>query len=300
MGFSPNILHVPVMAREVLQMLDLKFGDCVVDCTMGLGGHSMEMVQAIGPKGLLVGIDRDQDSLDLAKQRLEEFSGRCAFVKRDFRFLDSVLEELGINEVDAVLFDLGVSSYQLDTPERGFSFKTNGPLDMRMDRSSYISAYDLINSLSSHEISAILKNFGEERFHRKIAESLIKQRLKHPIESTEQLKDLILKSVPASYRRERIHPATRAFQAFRIAVNRELEALDMALDKAVSCLKNNGCLCVISFHSLEDRIVKRKFKQFCKKGVVTLLTKKPLRCDPEEMEKNNRSRSARLRAIKKN
>jgi 16S rRNA (cytosine1402-N4)-methyltransferase len=157
----------------------------------------------------------------------------------------------------------------------------------------------LINSLSSHEISAILKNFGEERFHRKIAESVIKQRLKHPIESTEQLKDLILKSVPVSYRRERIHPATRAFQAFRIAVNRELEALDMALDKAVHCLKNKGRLCVISFHSLEDRIVKQKFKQFSKQGLVTLLTKKPLGCDQEEVEKNNRSRSARFRAIEK-
>ncbi len=292
---SENIKHIPVMRDQVLESLNLQEGNCILDCTLGLGGHSLEILKRIGGHGLLVGIDRDEDALALAQENLEEFSGRCVFAQKDFRYLDVALEDLGIKQVDGIIFDLGVSSYQLETPERGFSIRHDGPLDMRMDRSSFISAYDLVNSLSAQEISSILKSFGEERWHQRIAQYLVKQRIKHPIESTEELKEVILRAIPHRYQNQRIHPATRTFQAFRIAVNRELEALEIAVEKGIRHLKPGGRICVIAFHSLEDRIVKEKFKYFNKEGVLEIITKKPLTPSEEEMQKNIRSRSARLR-----
>jgi len=300
MGFTAQRNHTPVMMREVLENLHLEKGDCVLDCTLGLGGHAAEIVKRIGSHGLLIGIDRDEDSLMIAQNNLEEFSGSCAFVQKDFRHLDEVLDDLGIKQVNGVVLDLGVSSYQLETPERGFSIKSDGPLDMRMDRKSYISAYDLINSLSLKEISSILKNFGEERFHERIADHLVRQRIKHPIESTEELKSIILKAIPGGrHQQHKIHPATRTFQAFRIAVNRELEALDIALNKAVRYLKKDGYICVIAFHSLEDRIIKEKFRCFAKENILEIVTKKPLRPTDEEINENIRARSARLRVAKR-
>lgn len=291
--------HIPVMCNEVLGGLNLRPGDHVLDGTMGLGGHSKEILKRISPNGFLIGVDRDGDSLAMAKENLSEYAGRTAFIQSDFRFLDKVLEDLGIKEVNAILLDLGVSSYQLDTPERGFSIRGSGPLDMRMDRGSFISAYDLVNSLSTNEISMILKNFGEERFHRRIADHLVRERVKHPIESTEELKRIIVSAVPRQYQNQKIHPATRSFQALRIAVNRELEALEEALDKCINCLRVGGRIGVISFHSLEDRIVKTKFNEFEKKGQAMVVTKKPLYPSESEINKNSRARSARLRIAQK-
>lgn len=293
--FQMQKLHKPVMVQETIDHLRLKKGDLVLDCTVGLGGHAAQILQAIGPQGFLVGIDRDGDSLEIAKKNLNNFSRQCALIQKDFRFLDSVLDDLGMTQVDSILFDLGLSSYQLESSSRGFSIRLNGPLDMRMDQSTYISAYDLINSLSYKELSSILKNFGEERFYRNIANHLVRQRIKHPIESTEELKDIILNAIPQRYQHQSIHPATRSFQAFRIAVNRELEALDIALDKAMNYLRKDGTICVIAFHSLEDRIVKQKFRFFAKKDILKIITKKPLRPSRQEVDDNGRARSARLR-----
>ena len=287
------------MSKEVIEVLSLKSGDIVVDCTIGTGGHAEELLKMISPKGRLIGIDRDVESLALAKERLNNFHYNLELVHDDFRNLDVILNKLNVKEADAFLFDLGVSSFQLDNPERGFSLKFNGPLDMRLDKESYISAYDLVNHLSEGEISSILKTFGEERFHNRIASFLVKERSVKPISTTQDLTDVVLKAIPYRYQSHKIHPATRAFQAFRIAVNRELEALDIALDKAIHFLKRKGRICVISFHSLEDRIVKEKFRKFSIAGELKLITKKPLRPAIDEMRKNIRCRSARLRAAER-
>jgi 16S rRNA (cytosine1402-N4)-methyltransferase len=293
------VLHTPVMSKEVIDALSPKNGDIVVDCTIGTGGHAEELLKMISPKGRLIGIDRDIDTIALARERLNNFQDNIELVHEDFRNIDIVLNKLNIKEVDAFLFDLGISSFQLDNPERGFSLKSNGPLDMRLDKESYISAYDLVNHLSEAEISSILKTFGEERFHNRIASFLVKERTNKPISTTQELSDVILKAIPYRYQSYKIHPATRTFQAFRIAVNRELEALEIALEKAMQYLKQKGRICVISFHSLEDRIVKEKFRNLSKDGRFKIITKKPLRPTFAEMHNNLRSRSARLRAAER-
>ncbi len=292
-------LHIPVMSQEVIEHLRLKPKAVIVDCTLGLGGHAQLIAQNIGPEGRVVGIDRDSESLAQAQGRLQKYPCQYEFVHDDFRNLDKILEKLGIQEVDGILFDLGISSYQLENPQRGFSFHVDGPLDMRMDKDSYISAYDLVNSLSEHEISSILKNFGEERWHYRVARYLVAERVKHPIESTKKLTEIVLKAVASRYKGQKIHPATRTFQAIRIAVNRELEALEKTLSICIDCLKCGGRICVLSFHSLEDRIVKQKFRTFARLGKLKLIVKKPLRPSNEEMKSNLRSRSARLRVAEK-
>ncbi len=299
MDFQSQSSHTPVMAKEVQEFLQLKPNDCIVDGTLGLGGHALSLIKVIAPAGRLIGIDRDKGSIQMARENLMEFSRQCEFIHDDYRNIDVILDKLGIKEVNAVLLDLGISSYQLDNPERGFSFSAEGPLDMRMDQESYISAYDLINSLSEKEIASILRNFGEERWHNRIARYLVGQRLRRPIASTTDLSEAVLRAVPLHFKRERIHPATRTFQAFRIAVNRELESLEIGLEKSVRYLKTGGRLCVIAFHSLEDRIVKHKFRQFVHEGCARLLTKKPSRPNEEEVARNPRARSARLRVIEK-
>ncbi len=291
--------HVPVMPKEVLAYLNLKAGDCVVDGTLGMAGHAAAIAEAIGSKGHLIGIDRDGESMKIAQERLANSLAKVNLVSQDFRHMDSILQGLGVEEVDGILLDLGISSYQLENADRGFSIKLDGPLDMRMDKNSYISAYDLVNSLSEKEISSILKNFGQERWSNRIASYLVKERMRNPIESTQDLSNTVLRAIPHRYQHEKIHPATRTFQAFRIAVNRELEALEVALDKSVHCLKKGARLCVIAFHSLEDRIVKEKFKAFAKEGKIKLITKKPLRPEAEEIHANPRARSARLRVAER-
>lgn len=292
---NENPGHTPVMMQEVLESLRLPRGGCLVDCTLGLGGHAEAAAAVLGEQGRIIGIDRDSDSLEVARQRLAKQPLRCDFVHEDFRKLDVILEQFNVSCADGMLFDLGISSFQLDNPERGFSLMAEGPLDMRMDQEAAFSAYDLINSLSEKELSSILKVYGEERLHNRIARFLVEERGRHPIESTSELKEIVLKALPHRYKRQKIHPATRTFQAFRIAVNRELESLEIALDKCVGFLRPGARIVVISFHSLEDRIVKHKFRMLSQKGFLSIVTKKPSRPSEEEVLDNPRARSARLR-----
>ncbi len=292
-------MHKPVMCREIVEYLKIEEGDCILDATIGTGGHSKAILKTIGEKGRLIGIDRDLDSLLFAKSNLASYSSNLTLVHDDFRNLDKILKDLKIKSVDGMLFDLGISSFQLDDPQRGFSFRTDAPLDMRMDKNSYISAYELINNLSEEELSSILKTFGEERWHNRIARFLVEERSKNPIATTGQLVRLVSKAIPHHRHFIKIHPATRTFQAIRIAVNRELEALEVALDKAVEFIKPTGRICVISFHSLEDRIVKRKFKLLFREGIANIITPKPVRPRIEEMNVNPRSRSGKLRVMER-
>lgn len=295
----PGHYHDPVMTEEILGYFDLKPGMTVVDATVGLGGHSARIIEKILPGGRLICLDKDQEALSLAKEHLAAFGEACLFFHEDFRHMDLALEKAGVSEVDAIIFDLGVSSYQLDNPQRGFSFKGDGPLDMRMDRRSYISAYDLLNNLTEEELASILKRFGQERYSHRIAGALVRARRKSPISTTQELAQIVRQVVPFKRTGERIHPATRTFQALRIAVNRELDALEEALHKAAHLLRKRGKICVVSFHSLEDRIVKVVFRDWSKSGKFKLLIKKILRPDAQEVMRNPRSRSARLRAIER-
>ena len=296
---TETLFHIPVMVREVEELLNVKNGATVVDCTLGLGGHSHMIARLIGPEGRLIGIDQDAEAIEKAREQLKGFGGRLDIVKNNFRKLDDVLGVLGVSEVDALLFDLGVSSLQLDDAARGFSFRSDGPLDMRMDQDIPISAFELINSLSEEEIANLLWRYGEERFSRRIASTIVRARSARAIETTKELVDVILRALPYRVSRDGVHPATRSFQAIRIAVNQELDVLAMALDAAFRHVKVGGRICVIAFHSLEDRIVKEKFREFAHKGSAALLTKKPLRPGDAEAEANPRSRSARLRAIER-
>jgi 16S rRNA (cytosine1402-N4)-methyltransferase len=292
-------LHTPVMVKEVIEYLNLKPGQTIADATIGLGGHAAEIVSRILPRGRLIGIDRDQESLSVARNTLRDFDSSCDFVYANFMDIDHVLENYNLKKIDGILFDLGISSFQLDDSQRGFSFQSEGPLDMRLDRNSYISAYDLVNNLNEEEISAMLWNFGQERWHNRIARLLVQERQRHPIATTTELSDIVVKAIPYKYRHTRIHPATRTFQAMRIAVNRELETLATALTKAIELLDRSARICVISFHSLEDRIVKVTFRQHEAKGVVNIITPKPLTPTMTEMRENPSSRSAKFRVAEK-
>jgi 16S rRNA (cytosine1402-N4)-methyltransferase len=291
--------HVPVMTREVLEGLAPAPGKTVVDGTVGTGGHAQLIARLVSPGGRVVGIDRDEDALNLARQRLEGEGAACELVHGNFQDIDTILSEKGILHVDGILLDLGVSSLQLDTPERGFSFQSEGPLDMRLDKTSYISAYDLINNLNEDELSCLLRDFGQERWHHRIARFLVEERQKHPIATTSELAEIVKRATPYKYRFSRIHPATRTFQAVRIAVNRELETLERALSKAVDLLAPGGRICVISFHSLEDRIVKHRFKEYSAEGRIRIITPKPLTPSEEEVAQNPRSRSSKLRVAER-
>jgi len=297
--FMEDYLHHPVMLKEVLSLLNLRAGMTVVDGTVGLGGHAQSLLEKILPNGKLIGIDKDADALGIARKNLKHFAKNCFLVHEDFRHLDQVLKKFDISRVDAILLDLGVCSYQLDDPDRGFSIKNDGPLDMRLDRKGFISAYDLLNNLTEEEISSILWKFGQERFSRRIARHIVVARLRAPISSTKELARLVEDAVPYKMRFHRIHPATRTFQALRIAVNRELDALEEGLQKAVRFLKKGSRLCVISFHSLEDKIVKENFRSLDRTGNYRLVFKKILQPSREEILENPRSRSAKMRMIER-
>ena len=293
--------HIPIMLQEVIDYLKLSPGKIIVDATIGTGGHSKGIIERIIPGGKLIGIDRDQDSLDVAKERLRDFGSAFEFVYGNFVDIDEILEKLDIKKVDGILFDLGFSSYQLEDANRGFSFQNEGPLDMRLDRSSYISAYDLVNNLNEDEISSLLWTFGQERWHNRIARILVHERGRQPIATTSQLSNIVLQAIPYRYRHRyyRIHPATRTFQAVRIAVNRELETLEQAIGKIVDFLDRKARVCIISFHSLEDRLVKLSFRKFASEGLADILTPKPQGPAQEEMAANPSSRSAKLRAMER-
>ena len=293
--------HTPVMLDEVLSYLNLSPGDIVVDATIGTAGHAKAILEKILPAGKLIGIDRDEDSLSIARERLRDFSGSCKLAQGNFIDIDTILKDMGVKKINAILFDLGISSFQLEDPHRGFSFQYEGPLDMRLDRTSYISAYDLVNNLNEDEISALLWNFGQERWHNRIAHLLVQERQRQPIATTSQLASIVIRSIPYRYRHRhyRIHPATRTFQAVRIAVNRELETLEIAINKAISLLEKKARMCVISFHSLEDRVAKLSFRKASAEGLVNLITPKPLTPTLSETDANPSSRSAKLRVLER-
>jgi len=289
-------VHQSVLLREVLEYLNLAPGKIIVDCTLGLGGHAEAILERIVPGGRLVGIDTDSEALASAREKLKEFKDNIFLTQSNFKNIKDVIRKLNVGEIDGYLFDLGISSFQLEKNERGFSLKRNGPLDMRMDRSLDVSAGYLVNTLREDEIARIIKSYGEERFSGRIAKAIVKKR---PLETTTQLAETVSAAVPAYYKYGRIHPATRTFQALRIAVNGELEALEGALDEIPDILAKGARICVISFHSLEDRIVKNRFKDYRQRGVFKIITKKPVRPAPEEVVSNPRSRSAKLRVAER-
>ncbi len=291
--------HTSVMLNEVIEYLALKEGDIVIDCTLGLGGHSEAILKKIGPTGKLIGLDLDSNAIELASQRLSEYKDQCYFFNENFRNINKILEILNVQKVNGILLDIGISSFQLDSSDRGFSLRSDGPLDMRMDQNSKISAFDLVNSLSEQELSNILKNYGEERWHKRIAQNIVLARRSNPIKTTGELRQLIMKSSPVSSQKMKIHPATRSFQALRIAVNCELDSLENFLNSCVDKLLPKARVAIISFHSLEDRIVKNKFRELAKADQLNILTKKPLRPAQEEVNNNSRSRSARLRVAER-
>ncbi len=282
--------HQPVMLREVLEFLQVERGGIFVDCTTGEGGHSEGILKKLPPDGMLVCIDRDEEMLKVAKERLGE-DPRVKFLKGNFSQITSLLGGLGVEGVDGVLFDLGVSYAQINLPQRGFSFRQDGPLDMRMDKSQPLTAHMLVNRLSEKELAELFRKYGEEKFARRIASAIVKRRRGREITSTLELAEIIRQVVK---RRSHIHPATRAFMALRIAVNQELEELESALPQAIALLKKGGRIVVLSYHSLEDRITKRSF--MLHEEVLNILTPKPLRPSKEEVAVNPKARSARFRA----
>jgi len=315
-------LHQPVLLRETMELLAPELGGLYVDCTVGAGGHTEAILQA-SVETFVVGIDRDRDAVETATERLGRFNGRFQVVQADFRQLREILDQLGIDRVDGILADLGVSSMQLERAERGFSFRQEGPLDMRMDRRQPLTAADLVNTLGEEELADLIYHFGEERLARRIARAIVRGRERHPIETTTQLADVVVRAC-GGLKRGHIHPATRTFQALRIAVNDELKDLDTFVDSAIDVLKVGGRLVVIAFHSLEDRILKRAFKLNagqcqCPSALailetespvtgcpgcgaerrVEILTRKPVRPSEAEIAMNPRARSARLRACRK-
>jgi 16S rRNA (cytosine1402-N4)-methyltransferase len=272
-------------------------GTVFVDATIGLGGHSYEILKR-NPKAYLIGIDKDEEALERAEERLKEFEGRFSLYKADYSDVDLVLREEGIDKVDGVLMDLGVSMLQLKTPERGFSFNEDAPLDMRMDKSQKLTAYEVVNRYSEKDLARIIKEFGEERFAWRIAKAIVSHRRKKPIETTKELAQIVEKAIPKGFYKK-IHPATKTFQAVRMEVNKELDNLKTALVKIPHLLNKGGRIAVISFHSLEDRIVKHTFRHFEREGILKVLTKKPITPTEEEIEKNPPSRSAKLRVAQR-
>jgi 16S rRNA (cytosine1402-N4)-methyltransferase len=290
----PDQPHVPVLAQEVLAYLQPRPGGRYIDATVGAGGHAALILEASAPDGRLLGIDVDPAALALARRRLAQFGDRVVLVCARFSALEDVAKGHGFTGVDGILMDLGVSSMQLDDPARGFSFQRTGPLDMRMSPHEPVTAAQLVNTLSEQELADVLWRYGEERLARRIARAIVARRRARPFETTADLAELIASLVP---RRGGLHPATRTFQALRIAVNRELEELEAALPQAVGLLRPGGRLVVISFHSLEDRIVKQFFRTYAAgpQPRLRVLTRKPVVPTPEEVRQNPRSRSAKMR-----
>ena len=302
--------HLSVMPQECIDGLNIKPDGIYVDATTGGGGHSYLIAERLSEKGRLICFDRDDDALAAAGKRLSKFNN-ITFVKSNFEHIENVLREMGILAIDGILFDLGVSSYQLDNAERGFSYMKDAPLDMRMDRSEGLSAYDVVNTYDRRELTRIISTYGEERFAPAIAAAIERNR---PIETTLQLAEIIRNAMPAAARREKQHPAKRTFQALRIEVNGELKAEETAVAAAVGLMAKGGRIAVISFHSLEDRIVKQIFAKEAKgctcppdfpvcvcgkKPALKLITKGALEATDQEKEENPRSRSAKLRVAER-
>lgn len=292
-------MHFPVLLKEVIDNLGLKPGKTVLDATAGGGGHAEEILRRITPGGRLVAIDRDPQAIDRVMKRLEAVGGEVIYAKDDFRNVDRILKEAGIEEVDGAVFDLGFSSFQVDEAEKGFSFLKEGPLDMRFDPGRGVSAREVVNRFTRDELAGIIREYGEERHARKVAEAICAARKKKRIDSTGDLASLIQDAIGGWYRKLRLHPAARTFQALRIYVNDELGAAEEGVKKALGLLSGGGRICVISFHSLEDRIIKNIFRDASRSGAARLITKKPIVPSEAETEENPRSRSAKLRVAER-
>jgi len=294
---SAASLHLPVLLEEILDLLQVVPDEDYIDGTVGLGGHAEAILQRSSPEGRLIGIDRDRDTLKLAEDRLKDFGNRFIAQHGSYDQTPALLQARGWKQVQGMILDLGVSSYQLTHPERGFSFLKDSALDMRMDLEEEVTARELLNDLPETKLATIFWEYGEERFSRRIARAIEHSRQQAPIRTTGELCQIVSRAVPFSYKKGRIHPATRVFQALRIAVNRELDILQAFLKQSPDFIKVGGVLAVISFHSLEDRIVKNAFRSW--KQHFQILTKKPLVASDAEVERNPRSRSAKLRAIRR-
>ena len=293
--------HIPVLVDQVIFWLQPKPHGYYVDCTLGPGGMAARILKFCAPTGHLIAIDQDPQAIERARENLKPYIANVWFHCGNFQDLASILDAAGCGEVNGVLFDLGISSVQLDDAGRGFSFQQEGPLDMRMNTSKGMTAAELVNTLPEKELANVIYEFGEERLSRRIAKGIVKQRTISFFRTTSELATVIRQSVPPAYRYGRLHPATRTFQALRIAVNNELAAIPPALYEAADRLAPSGRLCVISFHSLEDRLVKYTFRTLSEDGKkrVKILTKKPCIALPEERKQNPRSRSAKLRVLEK-
>ena len=308
-----EFIHKSVLLDECIESLNIRPDGIYVDGTLGGAGHSLEIVKKL-TTGKLVAFDQDMDAIENAKVKLKDYMENVVLIHSNFENLDEKLKEYGIFSIDGILLDLGVSSYQLDTPQRGFSYMHDAPLDMRMDKNLNESAYDIINYYSEEALDKIIRDYGEENWHNRIAKFIIEKRTEKPIETTFELVDVIKAAVPKKARDESLHPAKRTFQAIRIAVNRELDVIEKVINEASDNMNKGGVISIITFHSLEDRIVKNVFKdlsQGCKcppefpicncniKPTIKIINKKPIISSKEELEENPRARSAKLRCAMK-
>ena len=306
--------HIPVLFQEIMEIMAPKQGELFVDCTLGGGGHSRGFLERSGPDGYLIGIDQDTEALEAARQNLSAYSERVTYVHSNYSQLDDILNLYAPEGVDGILFDIGVSSHQLDEKGRGFSYMQDAPLDMRMDQEQILDAWHVVNTYKEEELVRILKEYGEERWAKRIAKFIVEFRRNKSIDTTGELVDIIKRAIPKGAREEGSHPAKRTFQAIRIEVNDELGVLERTIAVAVKHLKKGGRLGIISFHSLEDRIVKEQFRYFAsdcvcppelpfcqcdKVSEVEILTRKPVTASLEELELNSRAKSAKFRAVKK-
>lgn len=305
--------HKSVLLNETIEGLNVRKGKIYLDGTLGGAGHSYEILKKLDKTGLLIGIDQDQEALKAARERLSEFKN-VEYFNLNYIDFEKALDDLGIEKIDGVLLDIGVSSYQFDNPERGFSYRFDAPLDMRMDKSLEISAKDIVNTYSEDEITEIIREYGEEKWASRISKFIVQERKNKRIDTTFELVEIIKNAIPAGARRNGPHPAKRTFQALRIEVNKELDVLKNSIDKFVHRLNPGGRIAIITFHSLEDRIVKNSFKYLekdcicpptspictCnKKREIKIITRKPITASEEELNENNRSHSAKLRIAEK-